>query len=249
MKRNIIIFVLLICIVLAACGGNGSVSQNIISSKDASSISVEPSAQVDITSSPNSITDLNKQYSVKDEVLNAGPDDPVIQIGNNVLHIGKATVRDFVNCGLVLFYDDMKIESALKEPVKKALPTLYLKDSTKKYGIEISFIMSSYGSGVNAGDCIVEEIQVVPWDTRGANYNIYNNPSIVGSYHCIYFSGGVRFGGSFEEAFSAYGTPKSDKTMENMQNTGVAARLVEFNNGVSVNGAHDIISNYLFSKK
>ena len=219
----------------------GSASEQL-SDKESESISVDlanvtdtlPTQPIAMENEPIIRTgdiDFDKYYEPKQEILCASDDDPLIQVGDTVLRIGEATTRDFYNAGC-LFLDDSNDPESVMANNGERIDSVYIKNAEHNLFLKICPLISgdNYDKIVNetVGDVVFDDIEITYSGTLGADYNMYNRPDIVANLHCIYFPGGLRFGGSIDEAVGLYGTP------EKMKDESDGGKRLFFKNGITV---------------
>lgn len=166
---------------------------------------VEDNQLLDEQTSENEDLDINAVYTVNSEVLTADySNNPVIQIGNKVLWLNSATIRDFINAGAT-FYDGESPENELNSMMdaNKLGTSVYIGDS-----VEITLYRADYGEEKAVGDCIVGNIELM-YKMAGKN-TVDNEPDI----NCIYVNKGLKLKDNIDMCKSKYGSDFSDYTYE-----------------------------------
>lgn len=165
--------------------------------------------------------DINKTYELKPEVKDASlADGAYVQIGDTVLKLGKATLRDFVNAGVDLYYEPNEYEPR-NETINESRLNSWLE-------VEVHVIMGLIGNEVSVllypmpheglwtEDTPIGEIIFDIADLRYNSMTIwhngrdeyaanYINENKVKDYYSIYSTGGLRLSGSQNDIPDGYG--------------------------------------------
>lgn len=155
-----------------------------------------------------SIIDENVIYEPDSRVINTGFDeDVIIQLGDTVLILGEATIKDFIEAGAHFNYEDIATEDVLEwtSNANQLEIILYIGNT-----IEITCNRADFGEEKKVGDCIVGGVEVRFYDLDVLTTDINS----LAECNSIIFNGGVRFRDTLENALSAYGTPKRDFTAD-----------------------------------
>ena len=136
--------------------------------------------------------DLYASYEVNKELLESSK--PMIQIGDTVLYLNKATVQDFIDAGAGVSKDTTIKNELNRKREQSGGVALYLGDD-----ISLEGYFNVDGEEMLEKDVVISMITVQ-----------YLQNTDIPDLHSIYFTGGARFSGSIDDAVNQLGEPTED---------------------------------------
>ena len=197
MKKSLFLVLGVIFLALTACGQSSSSGVNTHDSNQSSGgegkveYSSENAEDTDDYIMNNeheeegavsSAFDVYGHYEPTAEILSAGVEHPMLQIGDTVLEIGKSTYNDFVHAGVTV--DDTELENEITGLYSLKL---YIGDNivmeTQHRGTDISEKLSK---------CTVDSVNLVFTEYSGVGgYALFDMESLK-ELNSIYINGGIR---------------------------------------------------------
>lgn len=154
------------------------------------------------------VIDVSTNYEPAEKIVQADyRDNAVIQIGDTVLKLKEATVRDFILAGT--HFEDTDISSADILGWTMNANQMEIKVYVGEI-FEITLNRSDYGEEKAIGDCIVGEAEVRFKDVDVLSTDINSLPEC----NSIFVNGGVCFGDSDDDIVAKLGKPDSDFTAD-----------------------------------
>lgn len=152
--------------------------------------------------------DLYGHYDINPELLESTSEHQAIQIGDNVLWLGEATVKDFIDAGALTSEDLSWQEEVLEEAVEGMDyigVEFYLGDCVKA-----TFWAMKIEDGTLYKDVVIDELQHIEFEGMRTAENIPTLPDL----YSIYYTGGIRFTGAIDD-INGLGEPTHDETEYN----------------------------------